>query len=194
MINKKAATLWNNVLNAVIIVLVFVVVVLIATGAFAGTGEWWSNFWGRKGDNLAAVGSGCEVACQGHLEPDWCNPTRPVRFDNDKNNPDNRKWSCEELARKNKIEGLATFKMDNCATLICGSTIKDCEALTPDFCIGDPKCRVLWMNTASMQERLANEVGADKRWKEIEAISTGYISRSNIENHPGETCVKAVEN
>ncbi|MBD3252680.1 hypothetical protein GF386_03045 [Candidatus Pacearchaeota archaeon] len=189
MAEKRGAAMNLEYVIAIVLLVVLVVFVfLYMSGAFSGSSDWWSNLFGGK-VNIGAVKQGCEAACIGSSEPDWCTKQRNVVFDNNKNNPNNRKWTCDELAKKGMIEGLGP-----CDNIMCSASASmRCLDLTPQFC-GQSNCRVQWMSQDNYDRRLRDDVGPGKQYKEISIIPSSYVSDEDKAAHQGEVCVKAVSN
>lgn len=113
--SKKAQMSLETIVGLIILVVLLVFVILYLTGGFEGAGQWWSNLLGGD-SNLAAVATGCNTACSTESDNDWCR-LRTVRFDKNKDNPDNRKWSCDELSKSGKIKDI-----DSCAITCTAGT------------------------------------------------------------------------
>ena len=176
------------VIAIVLLVVLVVFVFLYMTGAFSGSSDWWSNLFGGK-INTGAVKQGCVAACIGQSQPDWCTKSRLVTFDENENNPNNRRWTCDELAKKGMIEGLKPCKDIMCS----GSGKAICTELTRQFC-ADSKCTVQWMNQGEYERRLREEVGVGKQWREITLVDSSYVSEEDKAANQGSVCVRAVLN
>lgn len=112
--NKKAEPLALGWMISVIILAGFLFIVfLMILGVIPGPQEWFKNIVGG-GENIEAVSNGCKSACAGQLEYDYCTRLRKVVFDKDKKNPDNRQWTCDELAKSGKATGLMP-----CDSIVC---------------------------------------------------------------------------
>lgn len=174
----------------VVIVLLVILMVVLVIGFTTGWGDFWNkiiNIGGGK-SNVQAVIQGCQVACSTESSYDYCKRERDVVFEKD-DEEKNGKYTCDQLARSFLKEDLR-----GCDKVLCFSKPKKCEDLKSDLCMGEEECKVHWMNTGKLEERLKSEVGVEKTWKSIEKVPTSYISDEDKAANSASTCVKAVLN
>lgn len=101
--NKRGEPLSLTWMISIIVLVGFLVVIfLMILGIIPGPTEWFGNIVGGK-VNTQAISTGCQTACAGGLDSDWCK-ARKVYFDEKQKTAE--MWSCEDLAKQNKIAGL----------------------------------------------------------------------------------------
>jgi len=186
--NKVGAesSMLSYIMGIVIIAVLIVVLIFAFTGTSKAGESWWENLIGGGDVNVEAVTkAGCEPACSGRLEFDYCKKPRNVRFDKNKNNPDNREWTCYELVSRGMLN--SEMLRSGCEYITCQI---GCTELTGAICGGDSKCSVQWMNQGSLEERQENEVGDGKTWASIEEVPLDRYS----DGESGSVCVKAILN